>query len=75
MPNELKPCPFCGSRYLSMSKGASWIDKKYQGRIRAIVCGDCGAFGGVFNTLALSNEVAEKRAVESWNRRAAAKNE
>lgn len=69
MPNELKPCPFCGSHNVAMSKGAYWITEKYQGRVRVIGCRDCGVFGGVFNTLALSCGEAEERAIESWNRR------
>ena len=68
--SELKPCPFCGSHNVSMAKGASWIAKKYRGNIRAVCCADCGVFGGVFNLLALTQEEAEKRAIDSWNRRA-----
>ena len=68
--NELKPCPFCGSGNIAIAKTASWIGEKYKGNIRAVGCADCGVFGGVFNTLVLTDKEAEKMAIESWNRRA-----
>lgn len=69
---KLKPCPFCGSEKVGMSKGltTSWLHYNYRGNIRAIVCGNCGCCGGIFNTKALDEDVAEEKAVESWNRRA-----
>lgn len=70
MTDKLKPCPFCGSDYVAMSKGAHWVAPKYFGRIRVVGCGSCGVFGSVFNTLAMSEERAEQMAIESWNRRA-----
>lgn len=70
MPNELKPCPFCGSDNVKMSKGASWMMKKYRGNIRAVGCAECGVFGGVFNLLAMTEKEAEELAIKSWNRRA-----
>ena len=70
MTDKLKPCPFCGSNKVGMATGdIFWVDEKYQGNIRVVGCANCGVFGGVFNTLALSDKVAKKRAIKSWNRR------
>lgn len=68
---ELKPCPFCGSKRVGMSHGrtASWIKDRWRGKIRAITCGNCGCFGGVFDANVLDEDEAEEKAVESWNRR------
>lgn len=72
MPNELKPCPFCGSADVRIATGAnlSWVAVKYRGNIRVVCCAECGVNGGVFNTLSITEEKAEKAAIESWNRRA-----
>ena len=66
---KLKPCPFCGGE-AAMAKGECFfVIPKYFGRLRVVVCNECGAMGGMFNTLAMSEEEAEKLAIESWNRR------
>lgn len=71
MANELKPCPFCGSTNTGTAKGyVIFMLKKYRGNVRACGCRDCGAVAGVFNTLAMPVDEAEKKAIESWNRRA-----
>ena len=70
MPNELKPCPFCGSENIGTAKGyVSFMLKKYRGNVRAVGCRDCGCVAGVFNTLAMPIAEAEEKATESWNRR------
>ena len=66
---ELKPCPFCGSKNVDFVDTPYWVIAKYQNKLSAVGCRDCGAFGGVFNKLALADEEAEKRAIKSWNRR------
>lgn len=56
MSKDLKPCPFCGGKDLSIYiKGIG--DKKY-----AMCCNTCGARGG--------RKPDKKRATEEWNRRA-----
>lgn len=67
--DKLKPCPFCGSADVKLANNASWITEKYQGNIRTVGCRDCGVIGGIFNTLELSIEAAEEKAIKSWNRR------
>ena len=70
MANELKHCPFCGSKNVDFCDTPYWVIAKYQDKLSVVGCRDCGAFGGVFNKLALADEEAEKRAIKSWNRRA-----
>ena len=73
MPNELKPCPFCGRKNAATLSnctecspcvdeppcdGCNW--KKY-----LIVCnvtlGGCGASSGLYDT--------EEKAIQAWNKR------
>ncbi len=71
MTDKLKPCPFCGSNNIGTAKGyVVFLLKKYRGNVRAVGCRDCGCVAGVFNTLAISIEEAEEKAIDSWNRRA-----
>ena len=53
MENELKPCPFCGSKYIGIIIP---IEKEYQ-----VQCGDCYASASV--------EQTNKKAISVWNRR------
>lgn len=66
---KLKPCPFCGSEKVKICTGSSMLALRYQGMIRTVGCGDCGANGGIYNTLAISIKEAEAKAVTSWNNR------
>jgi Lar family restriction alleviation protein len=52
--SELKPCPFCGSKYLGI---IAPVEKAYQ-----VQCGDCYASASV--------EQTKKKAIAAWNRRA-----
>ena len=56
MNEQLKPCPFCGSKNIYLSH---WTDSAY------VVCLDCGCKTEVF----LHGRCVET-AVEHWNRRA-----
>ena len=69
MANELKPCPFCGSKNVDFGKTPYWVIDKYYNKLVVVGCVDCGAMGGMFNLLALSEKEAKKRAIKSWNRR------
>ena len=58
MNEELKPCPFCGSKtlfprevYLGKITGKRWY----------VWCKNCGAFGGSRNT--------KQESIDAWNRR------
>jgi len=69
--NILTPCPFCGSALVKLSKSVDTIfAKKYRGKLRAVCCANCGCNGGIFKTLALTEEQATEKAISSWNRRA-----
>lgn len=59
MPNELKPCPFCGSKAQRLTRLPFYQMPRFKGR-RAIVCCNCGVFM-YGNT--------EDEAEELWNRR------
>ena len=54
MSVKLKPCPFCGSKYVEIIKP---FNKEYQ-----VQCGDCYATSCV--------ETTPKKAVKAWNMRA-----
>lgn len=60
MPNELKPCPFCGSTAQRLTSLPFYQMPQFQGR-RAVVCMVCGV-------IMLGN--SEIKATELWNRRA-----
>lgn len=53
--NELKPCPFCGSKNVSMYTYSGVMEYYY------IECKDCYCGTG--------HEELEEYAVEAWNRR------
>lgn len=71
MANKLNACPFCGSERVKVCDGfdVMWIAPKYRGKIKTVCCGSCGVNGGVFNTFAITEKEATKKAVDSWNRR------
>ena len=60
MPNELKPCPICGSTAQRLTSLPFYQMPQFQGR-RAVVCMVCGV-------IMLGN--SEIKATELWNRRA-----
>lgn len=56
MPNELKPCPFCGSENIWVGD----VSRNYD--IWFVQCETCGATFSHFDS--------EVEATEAWNRRA-----
>lgn len=58
MPNELKPCPFCGCKTVRLNRCCSFKEIKI--RYVIIECGKCGIF---------IKRANEERAIEAWNRR------
>lgn len=76
--NELKPCPFCGSKYVKVKQcDADHVLKKYHGKYFA-GCVNCGITTPLFNwnktRSPLINESnknkAREKAINAWNRRA-----
>ncbi|MEG1404730.1 MAG: Lar family restriction alleviation protein, partial [Oscillospiraceae bacterium] len=53
MNEELKLCPFCGSKYVSVIVP---VETEYQ-----VQCGNCYASSSIEST--------EKKAIKAWNRR------
>lgn len=58
--NDLKPCPFCGSKDIS--------DACYSGMDCYIMCDDCGASGP--SNCCTDADEQEDVAIEDWNKRA-----
>lgn len=65
MPNELKPCPFCGSDKVYIREGVMFAG--------AVHCRNCTAdiiFHAVENALAANEDTPwEEKLTESYNRR------
>lgn len=59
MPNELKPCPFCGCKYVFM-RTTHRIDNVFNTQYE-VYCSKCSARGG--------SRITEQTAREHWNRR------
>ncbi len=55
LPKELKPCPFCGGRDLTI------IDYIGIGGAIYVLCHSCGSSSGTYNT--------RNEAITAWNRR------
>ena len=69
MPNELKPCPFCGGK-ASMSQGVSVELEKYnKGQYEYASCEECGARTTRFFAWAYGSKTRDM-AILAWNRRA-----
>ena len=60
MSDNLKPCPFCGSRNVDVF--SSFGDSSTNGNIINVACISCGAQGAA--------KLGEIQAVEAWNKRA-----
>ncbi len=58
MIEELKPCPFCGSKSVMLEKGSNG----YQ-----VCCWYCGARG---KYVVARSIFSKERAIDAWNRRA-----
>lgn len=67
MPNELKPCPFCGSdkilRVLTHAECVISCNECKAQISRGLICGKC-------DTLDEAEEMFGKETNEAWNRRA-----
>ena len=55
MANKLKPCPFCGSKDVEVSKS-----------LKVVVCNNCGAYGPDGNK---RYDCDEESAIDAWNKR------
>ena len=67
---ELKDCPFCGSKDVSL-----WYKGVRYGRIAYAECDMCGATSKAFSYYSMEDEFDEndpgaKKALMAWNRRA-----
>lgn len=58
MSEQLKPCPFCGSKDIGTSYHLPMFGEDM---LYFVVCNDCGAMS--------YHSRVEKRAIEAWNRR------
>jgi len=78
---ELKPCPFCGSKDVSVEIVRPYFMKEYyQSKLAAAGCHQCGASTQLFSAAYSGNlemrmtkrakESAKERAIIAWNRRA-----
>lgn len=75
MPNELKPCPFCGSTSLKIESkhhGTHYYSGTHSATVR---CNKCHARGGTASCKVEKGKYSadretEQRAIEAWNRRA-----
>jgi Lar family restriction alleviation protein len=59
MQNDLKPCPFCGSKYVfvrTTHRKDGLLNTQYE-----VYCYECSANGG--------SRTEERKAREDWNRR------
>ena len=64
MPDELKPCPFCGHKPKIYKDLHKFVDIKEPVQIWRVMCSklDC--------VLLMSDFRTEEQAIEAWNRRA-----
>lgn len=67
--DELKPCPFCGSKEVSL-----WYKGVRYGKIAFAECDICGAKSKAFSYYSKENEFdfddpGAKKAYYAWNRR------
>ena len=60
MPNELKPCPFCGEEAVLSEMGWKFKDKQKRYKVR---CSKCWAERG-------GKALPLNQAIDFWNRRA-----
>ena len=79
MPNELKPCPFCGGEATVELAHPHFVYKKYHDRYVIVGCRSCGITTHLYaaNNKTRSpllnkanTEKAQQKAIEAWNRRA-----
>lgn len=71
MKHELKPCPFCGSDKLKLTKRSTLYRGK-DAHVASIRCNSCHARGGMITNLTIPYAVKEDielEAIERWNRR------
>ena len=65
MSEELKPCPFCGSKDIKFAV----FDAKDGGAIACMMCKICEACGPTVDTRPTEGEAEYNDAISAWNRR------
>lgn len=62
MPSELLPCPFCGSKNISIEGQGEYSLANKDWELKAVTCNDCNCWTDEY----LTKEIA----TEHWNKRA-----
>lgn len=60
--NDLRPCPFCGSKKVDIVQKARYNMNVYAGTDRYVLCIDCCS--------STAHYISDHDAINAWNRRA-----
>lgn len=69
---ELKPCPFCGSKYVVLLPEERYIPSAgvtLPEPVALVECFSCFAVAGFYRIEKYGQKVAAEKAAEAWNRR------
>lgn len=66
---ELKPCPFCGSNDVGVTKDSITFGHGSYGNTYMVLCADCHASSEKYDTYNDDYKVARGKCVAAWNKR------
>lgn len=75
MANELKPCPFCGSKRIMVGESKNYYAVQFSDKVAFVECLECKAAAGMFRVFfnygvdGGQQITARDKAIEAWNRR------